>query len=87
MERIYRLLENIRNRYGVYIGVRSLERLSTFLSGYECALLDLNGERVAFDSSFQRFAEARFGQNGKHWDKLISEGRAEEGAFACFCAS
>lgn len=84
MEQIFHLLDNIRDKYGVYIGEPSLERLSHFLSGYACALLDLTGERVVFDAAFQRFAEARFGENGQHWDKLISEGREPEKAFSLF---
>lgn len=84
MEHIFRLLDSIRDKYGVYIGELSLERRSHFLSGYACALLDLTGERVVFDAAFQRFVEARFGQNGKHWDGLLSEGREPKEAFSLF---
>lgn len=84
MEHIFHLLDSIRDKYGLYIGEPSLERLSHFLSGYACALLDLTGERVVFDAAFQRFAEARLGQNGKHWDGILSEGREPEEAFSLF---
>ena len=57
MERIFNLLDNIKDKCGVYIGNKNLQKLATFLCGYECALYDLTGESVLFDSTFQLYIE------------------------------
>lgn len=46
MERIFNLLDNIKDKSGVYIGDKNLQKLSTFLSGYECALYDITRESI-----------------------------------------
>lgn len=87
MERIYVLLENIKDKSGAYIGDKNLHKLSTFLSGYECALYDITGERVFFDSTFQLYIEKVFNRKsyeGKHWDGILIERYGLEAAFDQF---
>lgn len=73
MDRVYDILERIRTCCGVYIGDRLLSRLSTFLSGYECAVQDLTGEYSMFNTRFQLFIEQKLGENGHHWSQIIEE--------------
>ena len=87
MERIFNLLDNIKDKSGVYIGDKNLQKLSTFLSGYECALYDITRERVFFDSTFQLYVEIALGKNnygGKHWDGILIEQYSQEDAFDQF---
>lgn len=91
MERIYNLLQDIRKRYGMYIGAPSLERLSWFLAGYESAIKDMFipqcGFKGDFNFQFQRFVENKDNAEdnmGKHWSKIISSGKTEEEAFQVF---
>ena len=86
MEQIDILLEKIEKQYGVYIGKKSLSRLSTFLSGYECALEDLTGSRPYFNARFQTFIEKKEGKEfcTEHWSVILSEGRSDEDAFDKF---
>ena len=86
MERINVLLEKIEKQYGVYIGEKSLSRLSTFLSGYECALEDITGSRPFFNAKFQAFVEKKEGKEctTDPWDVILSEKCTEEEAFDKF---
>lgn len=86
MKRINRLLENMEQNYGVYIGTKSLPRLATFISGYECAIFDLTGERIGFNAEFQHFVEQKehWQGPGKHWAAILEEGRTPEQAFDLF---
>ena len=52
MERIRKIINSIRKNYGVYIGTPSLSKLSTFLSGYECAIYDMLCERYNLTHNF-----------------------------------
>lgn len=87
MECIFNLLDNIKGKSGAYIGGKDLGMLSTFLSGYECALYDITGERVRFDYTFQLYVEIVLGENyynGKHWDGILIERYGQENAFNQF---
>ena len=88
MERMKLLIERIEQKYGVYIGRKSLSRLSTFLSGYECALEDLTGSRPFFNAEFQAFVEKKEGKElcTDHWSVILSEGCSDEEAFDKFFA-
>ena len=84
MERIFNLLDKIRDNYGVYIGKKSLHDISVLISGYECAIHDITGERILFDSTFQLYIEMKLESkyyNGKHWDGILLEKYGEDEAF------
>ena len=86
MKRISNLLVRMKERYGVYIGDQSLDRLATFLSGYECALFDAEGRIPAFNGAFQKYIEERFEQRfcTDHWSVIISRNKTEKQAFEAF---
>lgn len=87
MDYIFALLAKIKERYAVYIGGPNIHKLSTFLSGYECALFELLGVRAQFDSSFQRYCEEKYhSDDGKHWNVIISENTSDSTAFDTFWA-
>ena len=48
LDYIYSLLAKMKEHYCVYIGTKDLDRLATFVSGYECALFDLLGIQSQF---------------------------------------
>ncbi len=86
MERIRKIINSIRKNYGVYIGTPSLSKLSTFLSGYECAIYDMFCERYNFNSQFQLFIQMKnnLTNSSKHWSEIISDGKTQEEAFEAF---
>lgn len=88
MEYIDNLLREIKERYGVYIGRKSVHILSVFLSGYVCAVYELTGDEnvLLFNSQFQTFVERKNGLvlNTKHWSKIIALNRSDEEAFDLF---
>lgn len=85
MDYIFALLTKMKERYAAYLGGPDIHKLSTFLSGYECALFELLGVRAQFDSGFQRYCEKKYcSYEGKHWDAIISENASDETAFDTF---
>ncbi len=88
MEHIDNLLQKIKDKYGIYIGKKSVRILSTFLSGYICAVYELTGDKsiLLFNSKFQLFVEKRNNLNfcNKHWSEIIAFNRSEEEAFDQF---
>lgn len=85
LDYIYSLLAKMKEHYCVYIGTKDLDRLATFVSGYECALFDLLGIQSQFNSSFQTFCEYKYKTtNGKHWSKIIQGNRTSSKAFDAF---
>ncbi len=86
MKYINSIIEKISKNPGLYIGKKSLERLSTFLSGYECALNMVLQDFPYFDSKFQQFIENKYGLTycTKHWSEIISANTTEEEAFDLF---
>jgi len=64
-----------------------LHELAVLISGYECAIYDITGERVLFDSTFQLYIELQLGNNDnvrKHWDGALLEKYSEDEAFDRF---
>lgn len=84
MERIYNILEQIKEKPGLYIGKKSVLALSHFISGYLHAIHDLTGEYVRFD--FQTFTEYKTGIStpAKHWSDILAVGRTDSEAFDLF---
>lgn len=84
-EQVYILLGRIKEKYGVYIGSKSVSRLATFVSGYECAMVDITGHHPHFDVMFQRFMCEKYGRLlEKHWSRVLLEHYSEEEAFDKF---
>ena len=83
MERVFQVLERLRTKYTTYIGKKSICKLSTFLCGYEAAIMDLTGERVRFDALFQNYIENKFQakETALHWDHLLEHIFSQETAF------
>ena len=86
MTYLFTILEKIKNRYGVYIGHRSLYKLADFIAGFECAVYELTSANIDFNSKFQIFIENRTKTicTGKHWSDIISESISQETAFDLF---
>ena len=85
-EQIYELLDTIKRDYGLYIGEKSVRRLSHFLSGYTVALNRIYGQTYNFDSDFQKYIEAKYGDKTRHhWsDILCYYHHTDEAAFDNF---
>lgn len=56
-QNIYDLLDRLRQRTGLYLGVKSISRLSAFLDGYVLAFDDARLVLEMGDPSFARFSE------------------------------
>lgn len=83
---ILALLEDVKDKYGMYIGRKSLRNLSGFLSGYECAVNRMQNRWSLFNAAFQRFVEDEFNWNGPmyHWSDILLEERTDSEAFDLF---
>ena len=86
MTYLFRILEKIKKRYGVYLGYKSLYKLADFMVGFECAIYELTSVNIDFNSKFQIFIENRTKTTytGKHWSDIISESKSQEEAFDLF---
>lgn len=85
-EQIYELLNIIKRDYGLYIGEKSVRRLSHFLSGYTVALNRIYGQTCTFNSDFQKYIEAKYCDKTRHhWsDILCYYHHTDEAAFDNF---
>lgn len=54
---LYAILDKIEIDYALYIGKKSLERLSLFISIYTLIYFNFTGEHLTFWSEFQSFTE------------------------------
>src|SRR5207302_1144909 len=72
MSDILTLVNEMRNRVGMYIGTPSVIRLAAFLRGYDYALFKLDG-RVQDDflTEFRDWIQARFQSTMHSWEDLI----------------
>jgi len=81
------LLQDIKNRPGVYLGKKKLDGLATFLSGYMCCLNDRNIVDYGNLKGFQEFIEKHYELQDnvkvcRHWSDIISFfNETEEEAF------
>ena len=82
---LYEILEKIKNRPGLYIGHKSLDRLVGFISGYIVSTFELTGQWIPF-SQFREYVEYKNNINHpvKHWSDIISQNRTQEEAFDLF---
>lgn len=82
---IYSVINKIIQAPGLYIGKKSVNKLSTFLCGYCFAYIEIYHYQPHFDREFQTFVEERSESEGvAHWDTIISVDRNEEESFDYF---
>ena len=86
MEELNKLLLDIKERYGLYIGKKSLDRLTTFINGYMHCMFMRDGDCPPFLPNFQEFIADRYGiQSSHHWSSIIQfHSIYEEDAFDQF---
>ena len=79
--RLYRLLFQIRERPGMWLGTPSITRLYLFLLGYTYAVLEYEGYRLHFMADFLDYIIRVYPSDlALNWDGLILIGRSEEEA-------
>ena len=87
-EYVDRLLEEIRIKPAMYLGKKSLETLSIFVTGYECAVDEITGSQDAgLFCRMQEFVQDKYNipMTSRNWAQLISERTASpEAAFDLF---
>lgn len=90
MSGIYKVLEKIKSRPGMYIGKPYLSILRHFLVGYQCARdemeIELNEEEIDFYEHFQDWVQQRFNvRTNNSWANIILLfTRDEKDGFDCF---
>ena len=81
-----KLLVELKYRPGVYIGKKSLERLSAFINGYMYCYYKHNGGPSDYLPGFQDYIEKKYGIQSTHgWSEIIRFfSTTEEEAFDSF---
>ena len=81
-QQLNHLIQKMKIDYGLFIGEKSLQRLSFFLRGYMYAFFEENGYIFAFDKDFQAYIQNKTHFNEVlHWDTILQSGRTDEEAF------
>ena len=85
-DKVYDVLDRIKEKYGLFFRVKSLHKLTLFLSGFECACNEHVKRYIPFGTQFQIFIEHETNSycSEKHWSNILSENRSEEEAFDLF---
>lgn len=84
------LLKKLHERPGVYIGKKSLERLTMFISGYLQCMHERDSNDPDFLPGFQKFVEVYYNLTDnpfvfRHWSEIISFfNETEEESFETF---
>ena len=83
---VKQLLKKIRRQPALYIGKKSLDRLSDFLSGYVYCMYEQQGLSVQPLPGFQEYISKEFAiQSAHNWSDIISFfSSSEEEAFDNF---
>ena len=86
--KVYDILENIKYRHSLFIGDKSIHKLTIFLSGFECGLNEFSDGYIPFDTQFQIFIEnkRKICCPTKHWANILLENSSQEEAFDLFFA-
>ena len=88
MEYVDRLLEEIRIKPAMFLGRKSLDTLSIFVTGYECAVDEISGSQdVGLFCRMQEFVQDKYHipMTSRNWIQLITErADAPEAAFDLF---
>ncbi len=79
MSPILALLNDMRGRLGMYIGLPSLTRLAAFLRGYDYALYKLGvGEEDPFLVKFRDWVHRHYQTTSESWEETILQQSADE---------
>lgn len=86
MNNLENLLLKIRTSPNIYIGKKSLEILSAFISGYSVCIYDIKGVYPDYLDGFQEYVECQYNINSSHsWTSIIQRfSNTEEEAFDRF---
>lgn len=72
-KKIYDLLITINKTPGLYLGRKSLERLSFFIHGYIFRQTEIDEEyECLMLKNFQKFVENHYNINTHHWSQIIA---------------
>lgn len=72
MDNVIKVLEELRSRYNVIIGKKSLERLVSFVWGYIHCMYDNGIKLNGFLPGFQQYIEDRYNIHTDHnWSSII----------------
>ena len=66
MDKLYNLLQEIKKRPGHYLGIKSLTRLSAFISGYEICIYESGKKNGKLFNGFDAYIHERYGINTTH---------------------
>ena len=83
MHYIEEILEKLRDSYPAYIGRKSLNTLSTFVSGYELAVQEIMGEDTGFFFRMNVFVHQKYdtiSSLSKNWVTLLTERAGSDAA-------
>ncbi|HZY86767.1 MAG TPA: hypothetical protein VFE78_18180 [Gemmataceae bacterium] len=79
MGHVLTLLQEMRRRPGMYLGVPSITRLAAYLRGYDHAAERLGGKSPdPFLAEFRDWIHKRFGSNRQSWEDTILQHSAGE---------
>lgn len=85
-DKIIKLLYDIKDRPGVYIGNKSLERLAMFLNGYISCMVEMTNKTTYFLIEIQDYVAQHYNiQFEQHWSEIIKlHTQSEEEAYDKF---
>ena len=87
MDKFLKLLDKIKKIPGAYLGKKSLDKLSEFISCYELVFKEITGQDLLFVSRFSIYIEyeykTKWDQN-QLWSDIISQNKTPEEAFDLF---
>lgn len=84
-DNLCQLIEQIGERYGLYIGTKSISLLQIFLDGYTFRYFEEYKYFFHFKHEFQAFIEKKYNYNGVlSWAKIIRSDNSDELAFDDF---
>ena len=88
MKQLFQTLDKIKNKPGMYLGKKDLNRLSFFISTYIFTVKERTGENIPFIHQFSIYINYEY-QTGivdsnQWWDRIISQNRSQEEAFDLF---
>ena len=71
-EKIIKVLNEVKERPGVYIGKKSLERLAMYITGYVSCMVELTGETTNFLIDIQEYVANHYNINSdQYWVDII----------------
>ena len=61
MDKLYNILQKIKKRPGLYLGIKSLTRLSAFIDGFEFCMYDSGEKKSKLFDGFDEYIRERYG--------------------------